>query len=84
MVEEGTDECIFDPTEAPFCNRDVVQPIYGTEAENQIYGSDKEGNLFVLPPVKITNTTEDNTAVIHSIRITIDDDNDTAPDNVSE
>ena len=49
VVEEGPEECLFDPAEVPACERAVMQPIHGTETENRIGGSDEEGNLHVLP-----------------------------------
>ena len=53
VVEEDTDEVVFDPAEAPACERAceraAVQPIHGAEAENQIDGSNEEVNLPVLP-----------------------------------
>ena len=61
-----------------------MQPIHGTEAENRIDGSDKEGNLTVLPSGQITNPTEEDVAVLHCIGIKIDNDNYPAPDNVPE
>ena len=38
VVEEGPAEGIFYTAEAPSCERAVMQPIHGTEAENQIGG----------------------------------------------
>ena len=61
-----------------------MQLIRGTGAENWFDGSDKEGNLPVLPSGKITNPTEDDMSVIYGIGITIDVDNDPAPDNFTE
>ena len=31
-VEKVPEDCLFDPTEAPACNRAFMQPIDGTEA----------------------------------------------------
>ena len=53
VVEEGPEEGSFDHTEAPTYERAVVQTINGTEAKNQIDGSNKEDNLPVLKPQKI-------------------------------
>ena len=61
-----------------------MQPIHYMEVENEIDGSDKEGNLPVLPSGKIANPTEDDMSVIFGIGITIDVDNDPAPENFTE
>ena len=43
------EESLFDPPKSLSCQRAATQPLYGTEAENRIGGSDKEGNMPVLP-----------------------------------
>ena len=40
VMEEGPEECLFDQTEAPDCERDIIQLIHGTEAEKKINVSD--------------------------------------------
>ena len=57
---------------------------HGTEPFNKICGSDKEGNLPVLPSGKITNPMEDDMDVLRCISIKIDDGNDPAPENLPE
>ena len=84
VVQEGPEECIFDNTEAPACERDAMQPIHGTKAENQIVWRNEEDNLPVLPSGKIMNPTEENIDVLRCIGITIDDKNYPAPENVPE
>ena len=76
MVEEVTEECIFDPSEAPVCEMVVMKFIHGTEAENQIDGSDEEGNLPFLPSGQIINPMEEDIVILRFIGITIYDDND--------
>ena len=49
VVEEDTYEVVFDPAEAPACERAVVKPFHGAEAENQIDRSNENFNLPVLP-----------------------------------
>ena len=49
LTNEGPEEILFDPPKAMACQRVAMQPIYGAEAENRIGGSDKEGNMPVLP-----------------------------------
>ena len=83
-MEEGPEECLFDQTEAPDCERDIIQLIHGTEAEKKINGSDEEGNLPVLPSGQMMNTTEEDMAILCWIWIRIDDDNDPAPYNAPE
>ena len=83
-MEEGNEKCLFDPEEALDCWGDTMQLIHGTEAENRIGGSNKEGNFPVLKSVQITNPLEDNMDIICCIGIKIDDENDTAPDNAHE
>ena len=61
-----------------------MQPIHGPEVQNRISGSKEEGNWPVLSSVKITNTMEEYMAVLCCIFITIDEDNDTAPENIPE
>ena len=61
-----------------------MQPIHGTEAENWIGVSDEEGNLPVLPSGTNSNPTEEDMGVIFCIGITIDDSNDSTPENVPE
>ena len=41
VLEEAPEECPFDRAEASAYKRVAMQPIRGTEAENQIYGSNK-------------------------------------------
>ena len=40
------------------CATAVMQPIHGTDTNNQINRSNEEGNLPVLPAGQITNPTE--------------------------
>ena len=84
VVGEGPEECIFDHTEETAWGRYVIQRIHSTESYNWINGSDEEGNLHVLPSGKITNSTEEDIAVICWTVITIDDDNYSVPYNVTE
>ena len=49
VTKEGPGKSIFDPIEAPSCDRSVMQQIHGNESENQIRGINKEGNCPVLP-----------------------------------
>ena len=81
---EGLEKSLFGPAEAPYCEKVVMKPIYGMEEDNQISGSDKERNLTVLTPVKITNPTEDDMAIIICVGIIIDYGNYTSPENVPE
>ena len=46
---EVPEESLFNSTEAPSCERFVIQTIHGMEADNRIGGSDEEGNFSVLP-----------------------------------
>ena len=63
MVEKGPEEYLFDHKEATDCEGVVVQPIHGMKAENQVAGSNKEGNFPFLTSVQITNPMEDSMAV---------------------
>ena len=83
-MEEGYEEFLFYHTEEPDCERSVMKIIHGTEAENRINGSDKEGNFPVLPSRKITNPTEEDTGIVCCVVITIDESNDTTPENAPE
>ena len=49
LTNEGPEEILFDPPKALACQRVAMQPIYGTEAENRIGGSNEEGNMPILP-----------------------------------
>ena len=69
-------ESIFGPSEAPACDRADVQPIYGTEKDNQIIRIGEEGNVPVLTSGEVTNPMEYNMAIICCIGIIIDYSND--------
>ena len=56
-----------------------MQPIHDMEVENEIDGSDKEGNLPVLTSEQIMNTTKEDMAILCCIGITIDYNNDPVP-----
>ena len=79
VAEEVPEECLFGPTEAPACERAVVQPIIGMEAENRINGSNEEGNFPVIPLGKFSNPTKEDMAVLCCIGIIIDYNNDPVP-----
>ena len=49
VPEEGPEESLFDLPKSLAWQRAAMQLIYGTEAENQINGSNEEGNMPVLP-----------------------------------
>ena len=41
VMEEITEECLFDHAEAPDCKRAAIQYVHGTEIENQINRSNE-------------------------------------------
>ena len=61
-----------------------MQPIHGTEAENQNIRIDEESNLPVLPSGKKSIPTEEDMDVFCCTGIKIDDDNDPEPENANE
>ena len=82
ITDEGPDESLFGTTEFLACKMAVMQPIYGTEAENQIGRSDEENNMPVMSLGKNTNMTADHMDIFFCIIIKINDDNDPARENV--
>ena len=83
-MEEGTEEIVFDPTEALYFQRAFMQQIYGTEADNLIGRRNKEVNFPVMPSGQNINLVADNKAIIHCIGIKIDKYNDNVPKNTPE
>ena len=83
-MEEGTEEIVFDSTEALYFQRAFMQQIYGTEADNIIGRRNKEGNFPVMPSGQNINLVADNKAIIHCIGIKIDKYNDNVPKNTPE
>ena len=84
VMKEGPEESLFDPIESPACDRADMQLIHGTEAENQIGRSDKDGNFPVLQSGKIMNPMADDMDILCCIGITIYGDNYPAPANTPE
>ena len=84
VVEGVPEDFLFDHTESQTCGRACMHSIRGTEAENRFDGSDEEGNFPVLTTRQITNPMEEDMAILCFSGIAIDDDNDTAPENVPE
>ena len=80
-MEGGPEESLYGPLEAPDFERAALQPIDGAEAENRIGGREEEGNMPVLPSGQNMNPTAEYMAILRYIGITIDEDNDTAPEN---
>ena len=48
VIDKGSDESCFGPTEATDFQRDSMQPIYGAEVDNRVDRSKKEYNSPVL------------------------------------